>query len=168
MQFSSGSAFEPPASLGDLRFVRLKRAHLDQILEIEAASFASPWERRHFERLLRACPSGLNRVAQRGSRVLAYLCASRSEGELKIANLAVHAEFRRLGLGRWMLGRALYEARAEGCRTASLEVRPSNTAALGLYAEFGFVELGRLRNYYREEGEDAIVMRASIRDFRLD
>jgi len=144
--------------------VPLERFHLDQVLEIEATSFACPWDRRHFMLLTRPDPLAVDRVAQFGGHVLGYLCALRSERELKINNLVVEREHRRRGLGRWILGRALHEARAAGCRTALLEVRPSNSAALGLYAEFGFVELGRLENYYPEEREDAIVMRATLRE----
>ena len=39
-----------------------------------------------------------------------------------------------------------------------LEVRASNTAAQRLYERFGFRRLGRLRQYYKGDGEDALVM----------
>jgi ribosomal-protein-alanine N-acetyltransferase len=135
---------------------------VDQVLEIEAATFPSPWERRHFELTLRPDPQAINRVAHRARRVIAYLCARRSARELKINNLAVREDCRRRGLGRWMLARGLAEGRSAGCRTALLEVRSSNVAALGLYAEFGFEEQGRIEGYYSQEGEDALVLRATL------
>ena len=58
---------------------------------------------------------------------------------------------------------------AEGARTRGacdfyLEVRPSNAAALRLYARSGFVEIGRRRGYYpaADGREDAIVMRRTL------
>lgn len=162
MQFSNGNGPDIPPDLAGLRIVPLERFHLDQVLKIEVASFVCPWSRCHFERILGHDPLVLNRVGLRKGRVLGYLCAVLHEREVKINNFAVGVKFRRLGLGRRMLENLLEEALAAGCRTALLEVRPSNAAALGLYAQFGFVELGRLEGYYREEGEDAIVMRAKI------
>lgn len=162
MRFSNGNGSDTPPALAGLRFVPLERVHLDQVLEIEAASFVCPWARRHFERILCCDPLVLNRAALRRGRVLGYSCAALLDRELKINNFAIGVRYRRLGLGRWMLANVLGEARAAGCRSALLEVRPSNAAAIGLYAQFGFVELGRLGGYYREEDEDAIVMRAEI------
>jgi len=165
MPYSSGNESDSPAASGGVRFVPLERCHLDEVLAIEKQSFACPWERRHFELLLEPDMRTVNHVALLAGRVLGYLCASRSGEEVKVNNFAVSAAHRRRGLGRWLLRRALDEAWRDGCLTALLEVRPSNTAALGLYAEFGFVELGRLEAYYRAEGEDAIVMRAKLREF---
>ena len=37
-------------------------------------------------------------------------------------------------------------------------MRPSNAPALHLYEKFGYTHAGRLRAYYSDNGEDAIVM----------
>ena len=49
---------------------------------------------------------------------------------------------------------------ARGNRLAflTLEVRPSNTAAIALYQGFGFREVGRRRNYYDLPKEDALIL----------
>jgi len=39
-----------------------------------------------------------------------------------------------------------------------LEVRPSNLAALNLYAKFGLKSVGRRKGYYADNGEDALIM----------
>ena len=44
----------------------------------------------------------------------------------------------------------------------TLEVRPSNEAAIALYQSFGFTERGRRRNYYDLPREDALIL---TRDF---
>jgi ribosomal-protein-alanine N-acetyltransferase len=40
----------------------------------------------------------------------------------------------------------------------TLEVRPSNDAALSLYRRMGFEEKGHRRGYYLDNGEDALIM----------
>jgi ribosomal protein S18 acetylase RimI-like enzyme len=53
-------------------------------------------------------------------------------------------------------------ARQAGCQIATLEVRPSNLAALKLYERLGFREIGRRKGYYTDTREDALLMRASL------
>ena len=50
----------------------------------------------------------------------------------------------------------------EGCRAGlnayTLEVRVSNTAAIGLYEKLGFVSEGIRPNFYEKPAEDAMIM----------
>ena len=39
-----------------------------------------------------------------------------------------------------------------------LEVRESNTAAIGLYTSMGFADAGRRKRFYRDPEEDAVIM----------
>jgi ribosomal protein S18 acetylase RimI-like enzyme len=60
---------------------------------------------------------------------------------------------------------AIERARAQGLHKLCLEVFPANTAAVGLYRKFGFLEEGlRPKQYRRASGElwDAIVMGLSL------
>ena len=76
--------------------------------------------------------------------------------EAHIATLAVHPGLRRQGLGRSILRQALEEAASEGAKTAYLEVRESNQAAIDLYQSFGFEIVGHRPRYYITE--DAVLM----------
>ena len=49
-------------------------------------------------------------------------------------------------------------ARGNQLAFLTLEVRPSNTAAIALYQGFGFREVGRRRNYYDLPKEDALIL----------
>ena len=54
---------------------------------------------------------------------------------------------------------ALIQAvKARGATAMTLEVRPSNAAAIALYTSFGFRDTGRRPGYYQDNGEDAIIM----------
>jgi ribosomal-protein-alanine N-acetyltransferase len=135
---------------------------LDQVLDIERASFPTPWTRAAF-----CYEIEQNKVARctvlRGRRgIVGYLCLWEIGHEIHITNLAVHPEWRRRGVARQLLGAALIEGVARGVTLAFLEVRPSNTRALALYESLGFQVIGRRNGYYFDTGEDALVMEARL------
>lgn len=78
--------------------------------------------------------------------------------EAHISTLAVGIEWRRKGLGEMLLITLLDEARRLGASRATLEVRVSNLAAQGLYAKYGFEQVGRRKAYYADNGEDALIL----------
>jgi ribosomal-protein-alanine N-acetyltransferase len=53
--------------------------------------------------------------------------------------------------------KVLDECRLQGAEFVSLEVRTSNSTAISLYRQLGFVVTGRRKGYY-ENGEDALLM----------
>jgi len=61
-------------------------------------------------------------------------------------------------LGRRMLLLAIGEARRREARWLGLEVRPSNAAGMALYRGLGFRLTGVSKRYYRDNGEDALVL----------
>jgi ribosomal-protein-alanine N-acetyltransferase len=78
--------------------------------------------------------------------------------EIHISTIAVQPNWRGLGLGEWLLIRLLAEGQALGGLIATLEVRPSNVAALALYRKYDFQEVGRRPRYYSDNGEDALIL----------
>ncbi|NER19894.1 MAG: ribosomal protein S18-alanine N-acetyltransferase [Symploca sp. SIO1C2] len=78
--------------------------------------------------------------------------------EAHITILAVHPDWRGQGLGQLLLYALLKKAQELQLEWATLEVKPSNQAALSLYQKFGFVEAGRRRCYYQDTGEDALIL----------
>ncbi len=90
-----------------------------------------------------------------------FLLGRAVAGEAELLTLAVAPESRRLGLGRKLVARFLYQARLRGAARAFLEVSAENPAAIALYESAGFAAAGRRRGYYAspEGGRiDAIVM----------
>jgi ribosomal-protein-alanine N-acetyltransferase len=78
--------------------------------------------------------------------------------EAHITILAVHPDYQRQGLGKFLLYALLRDAKRRQLEWATLEVKPSNQAALSLYQKFGFKEAGRRRKYYKDTGEDALIL----------
>jgi ribosomal-protein-alanine N-acetyltransferase len=78
--------------------------------------------------------------------------------EAHITILAVHPDLQSQGLGQFLLYALLRDAKRHQLEWATLEVKPSNQAALSLYRKFGFQEAGRRRRYYQDTGEDALIL----------
>ena len=94
-----------------------------------------------------------------------FLLGRAVAGEAELLTLAVAAESRRLGLGRKLVHRFLYQARLLGAERAFLEVAADNTAAVAVYDLSGFAPVGRRRGYYLSpEGQrvDGVVMARSL------
>jgi len=157
---ASFSLPEPASPRGiELRLAPLERGWLDQVTAIEQASFANPWSRGMFVDELMS-PVAMDRVALAGdpAQVAGFIILWLVAGEAQVQNLAVAPEWRRQGVGRWLLLSALHQARAQGARQCILEVRAGNRAALVLYESLGFTRQGLRPRYYWPENEDAVLM----------
>ena len=148
-----------PGGESEVAFGPMLEADLDQVLAIERVAFKSPWSRQSFLFDMTENPFARSIVARDGTGAVAgYGCSWHVQEELRINNIAVRVDMRRLNVGRSLLRQMLAEGRRAGCRIALLEVRPSNIAARALYESEGFVQIGRRKDYYLAEREDALVM----------
>ena len=78
--------------------------------------------------------------------------------EAHITILAVHPNYQHQGLGQFLLYALLKDAKQRRLEWATLEVKPSNHAAVSLYQKFDFIPAGRRRGYYQDTGEDALIL----------
>ena len=78
--------------------------------------------------------------------------------EAHITTIAMHPNFRRRGLGEFMLVRLIDIAFDINARWVTLEVRVSNHNAQNLYRKYGFREAGLRHRYYSDNQEDALIM----------
>ncbi|HEY1808672.1 MAG TPA: GNAT family N-acetyltransferase [Acidobacteriaceae bacterium] len=149
----------------------LAAADLDAVLAIAAASPQAPiWRRTDYGPFVAGEPRENPNLVRAGwvaqaisdGTVTGFACATLlldgQENRAELDTLAVLPAARRQGIGRALLHAVLGWAAAEGARQVSLEVRASNTAALGLYARFGFSTEGRRRGYYTDPDEDALML----------
>ena len=75
----------------------------------------------------------------------------------QVINVYVVPERRRVGLGSFLMEFTIAFLKSRGCNTLTLEVRPTNAAAIAYYAKYGFVKVAVRKQYY-ENGEDADLM----------
>jgi len=130
------------------------------VMEIENQSFPIPWIESSFRYELLENPYASLFVGRSRASplVVTFACVWIVDQEMKINNIAVHPRVRSQGVGTRFLRFLLDYASSQGCREVTLEVRPSNDAALALYRKAGFIPVGRRKQYYTDTHEDAIVM----------
>jgi len=78
--------------------------------------------------------------------------------EVHISTIAVDPKWRRRNLGELLLLNILFLAYDHDTGLVTLEVRVNNVGAQALYQKYRFEVVGRRRRYYRDTGEDAILM----------
>jgi len=140
----------------------MRAEDLDGIMDIEHKCFPTPWPRGVFEMELRS-PRAFNLAARIDGVLVGYIISWRIYDEIHILNVAVHPDFRRMGVGRHLIGNCLGHFADKGANHALLEVRTSNYPALTLYNALGFEQVGLRKSYYTDNGEDAIVMILSLK-----
>jgi ribosomal-protein-alanine N-acetyltransferase len=139
---------------------RMSPADVMSVVAIDtAAGILLPWSPNAYARELLK-QTTFCWVAEAEGRLAGSLTLWDVVGEGEIANVAVHPDFWRQGIGRALVQTALDKAAELGLARVMLEVRASNEAAQTLYRSFGFEEDGRRRAYYAN-GEDAILMSKS-------
>ncbi len=136
-------------------------ADLEEILNLERASFEHPWSGEHILNEIQSPLSFPLLARLEDGSCAGYICPMLVLDEGQILNLAVHPTCRGRGIGGMLLAAALGQLRQRGAAIVHLEVRPTNTAAISLYTRHGFVTSGRRKAYY-ENGEDAILMKYDI------
>ena len=129
---------------------------LPRVIEIERASYPTPWPRRLFMDEL-ARPSSLCLAADDGEPV-GYLIAATYAEVWHILNVCVAPERRGEGIGTLLLGDLFARGEGHAHRGFTLEVRVSNAPAIQLYRTMGFLEYGIRPGYYSDNREDAIIM----------
>lgn len=145
--------------------VLLRRMTLEDIpvvIELDQLSFTLPWPERSFRFELTDNSASRCWVAEVDGRVVGMLVAWLLVDEIHIATIATHPDFRRQGIARKLLSRALLQAMNEGAQSSFLEVRASNLAAQEMYRKFGYEAAGRRKRYYKDNDEDAILMNLEV------
>ena len=125
--------------------------------EIERIVFSDPWPPSFFRGELGTAGMWA-RIAEREGQLAGYSLAWMGEGVGHLGNIAVVPGQRRRGVARALLDDLFEEAGRRGVEEISLEVRVSNDGAQALYREYGFRLAGLRRGYYRDTGEDALVL----------
>jgi ribosomal-protein-alanine N-acetyltransferase len=130
-------------------------ADLPAVISIERRSFTSPWSPGMFVLEL-SKDSTIGLAATVDGRVAGYIVLSRYDRAWHLMNVAVDPDRRRSGIATALIGGAL--ERIGNDDAVTLEVRPSNRAAIALYEGLGFRPFGHRHGYYPDNGEDALVM----------
>ncbi|WP_407920075.1 ribosomal protein S18-alanine N-acetyltransferase [Halopseudomonas salegens] len=142
----------------DVQLRVMQESDIDSVLSVEYSAYSHPWTRGIF---LDCLKSGYECwILYRGEQQVGHAVLTAAAGESHLLNLTVKPESQGNGFGRYLLQHMLVRAQHRQADVCFLEVRASNAAAIALYDQVGFNEIGRRKNYYPMVGgrEDALVM----------
>lgn len=143
----------------------MARHDLPEVREIDRLSFPTPARAGMFEHELeqnniaRYLVLGmLGEVDGRNNPLVGFTGFWLIADEIHVSTIATHPKWRGHGLGELLLLALLLESYDHPATMVTLEVRRSNTVAQGLYRKYQFEEVGTRPRYYRDTGEDALLM----------
>ncbi|MBR1730836.1 MAG: ribosomal protein S18-alanine N-acetyltransferase [Ruminococcus sp.] len=131
-------------------------SEIPEIAEIERECFAHPWSENSIKETFMN-KSDHFYAAEADGKIVGYIGVSIAADEGYILNVATKPDCRRRGAAKALLNYIInvYEKKLS---FLTLEVRPSNIAAIKLYESFGFEKVGERKNYYRNPVENALLL----------
>lgn len=134
-----------------------KPEDLREVYEIECLSFKMPYPLEVLSIYLNLKNSEFL-VATVNGRIVGYVIGVIRRGIIgHIISIAVHPNFRRMGIATMLMRRVEELLKARGAKVFRLEVRVSNKPAISMYEKLGYKVAYRRYCYY-PDGEDAYVM----------
>ncbi len=136
---------------------------LTAVKEIDRLSFPTPARNGLFEHEIEENSLAYYQVLEwmgngRLPQIIGYAGYWLLGDELHISSIATHPHWRRKKLGELLLLNILIRCYKQAATIATLEVRTSNKTAQNLYHKYEFELVGQRKRYYRDTGEDALIM----------
>lgn len=144
----------------DIEISKMTFDDLNDVYEIDKASFPIPWLKTSFEEELKNMLATYY-VAKIESNVVGYIGAWMVIDECHITNIAISPNHRRKGIASKLVTTLLNNCNGHGISYVLLEVRTTNIPAQKLYEKFGFHVDGTRKGYYKNPDgtyDDAILM----------
>ena len=126
----------------------MRESDISEVRELERGAFTTTWQEEAFQNELRNNPTAHYLVMRRHGVFAGYAGFWLIADEAHITSIAVKQELRGTGAGTRLLFSLICLARKLHARWVTLEVREDNLAAQKLYKRFGFVRVGKRKNYY--------------------
>jgi len=144
---------------------------LDAVLALERQSDTAPhWSRDDYRVSIEIDKaSELKRIAmvaevdaEVAGFAIVRLVGDLNAADAELESIVVSSPWRGRGLGLSLLSEVCRRAKEQGSSQLDLEVRASNTGAIGFYLRAGFGETGSRRGYYHDPDEDAVLMSVTL------
>lgn len=144
--------------MSTLTIRKMKTSDIDGVLEVERASFTSPWTKEVFFQEIVKNKHAHYFVSIVNGDIIGYAGLWIVLSDAQVTNIAIHPNFRGNKFGEKLFHYIFHYAIKQGVQRLSLEVRTSNIAAQRMYRKFGLVPGGIRKGYYTDNKEDAIIM----------
>ncbi len=133
---------------------------LEDIVAIQEACYdgEAPWGRVAVNSELRNKRSSFFLMGHDEEIAVAFIGISMRRDNFHVTNIATRPEYQNQGIGSYLIQTVLDLARQLDKKRLTLEVRVSNETAKSLYRTLGFQDGPIKKNYYHNNGEDALDM----------
>jgi ribosomal-protein-alanine N-acetyltransferase len=138
----------------------VKPEDLKNVYLIERLSFERPYPSSYLETLAYLSPETFLVVSLNG-HIVGYSASVLRGSEGHIISIAVHPNYRGIGIGERLLRENVKQLKDLGAKRVILEVKVDNIQALNLYQKLGFKIVKTLKNYYWD-GADAYRMALNV------
>ncbi len=135
----------------------MQEKDVDDVLNISSLSLKESWTKDSFLKEL-TNPLAKYFLIKEDNKILGFAGVWIILDEGHITNIAIHPTYRNKGMGTILLKSLIEKCKSYNCNSLTLEVRESNAVALNLYTKLGFKSVGKRKNYYSDNNEDAIIM----------
>ncbi|OBY76208.1 alanine acetyltransferase [Acinetobacter gyllenbergii] len=135
----------------------MQESDLDSVAAIERLVQTHPWSKQQFQESLASYQCT---VYEQANQVVGFCILQPVLDEANLLLMAIHPSQQGRGLGYTLLDDSIQQLKNNPIQIF-LEVRESNTAAIGLYEKTGFHQIDLRKNYYpNPDGsrEHAVIM----------
>ena len=136
----------------------MQLSDLDAVLAIDRVSFPTPAKKKLYMYEISENDLAHYECLTADSQIIGYIGYWIMGDEVHISTIATHPDWRGKGLGELLLLHLLLTMYQYPITIVTLEVRRSNLVAQALYTKYKFEIVGERPRYYRDTGEDALIM----------
>lgn len=135
---------------------------VSKLLVIENSCHSHPWSEKTFTSCIGDRYFGY--YLSQGDDIIGFYIGEYIAGEATLMDICTSPQHQGNGYGKHLLAHFSQQAKNLGAQTLFLEVRAKNIAALMMYINDGYSEIGRRTGYYPSAigYEDAIVMKKTL------
>ncbi|WP_420632126.1 ribosomal protein S18-alanine N-acetyltransferase [Candidatus Leptofilum sp.] len=144
----------------------MQLADIPAVREVDRLSFPTPARAGLFEHELDGNKIAHYQVLGVAETIIGFAGFWLIADEVHVSTIATHPTWRGRGLGELLLLNLLFQAYTLPATMVTLEVRHSNKVAQALYHKYQFAEVGSRPRYYRDTGEDALLMTVPLLNAR--
>ena len=142
---------------------KLKINNKEELFLLESDLFTNSWSENTLEEQLKIKTS-LNLGLKANNELISYVLCQDLFPEIEILRFGVKRKFQLQGNGKFLLKSLISLLKQKNYNRIFLEVNTSNSGAISLYKQFGFIDISIRKNYYFETGVyyDAKIMQLTL------
>lgn len=135
----------------------------EELFLLESDLFTNSWSENSLEEQLEIKTS-LNLGLKANNELISYVLCQDLFPEIEILRFGVKRKFQLQGNGKFLLKSLISLLKQKNYNRIFLEVNTSNSRAISLYKQFGFIVISIRKNYYFETGiyYDAKIMQLTL------